>query len=661
MAVPDGYNTVPTFRYLEQLAGVGGIGGNVYFVDSGTGADTNDGLTIETALATLDAAIGKCAANNGDVIFIMPGHSESWTTTGAKVVADVAGVAIIGLGRGADRPTFTFGHTGTTWTISAASVEIDNILLVAGVNQLVTFATISGNDCVLGSKCGIEIRDAEDVEVLDAFKVTGDRFKANVLHRGYTGGDENLTTFSMNGVDGAEINVIALGKAQTAVVNFVTAASSNVLIKGIFLVTDTTDLSKNVVDTKGGTTWQVEGFDLGAGCSFSGGSGAAVQKDDVGSITASIGTLVNSGGTATLGGILGDMANSDVATRLTAIRNALYDTGGIASYPAAAAPGDGVSIAEGIRYIVETLIGTLVNSGGTATLGDILGDVANTSIATWLQKIGTLTNSGGTATLGAIIGDPANVDLVTRLINAVNALYDAGITTWPAAAAPGDGKSLAEAIRYIVETLIGGADGATTDTLNGKLGTDTELADRSLYDILNGDGPAAADSAAAPGNDVSFYAVVRAVYNLSVPAAETGETVIDEGDYDWTADYPALLTIAPAAGAPLTDVTVHLDMDKAATGFATVYAAETISLYVERKIDGTNWRREAIVEAALAGNSADYRDMKIVIGDIGVDEQARVTAALSAEVSGVAETDLPYAVYYKGLAAPTITPLTATT
>jgi len=57
--------------------------------------------------------------------------------------------------------------------------------------------------------------------------------------------------------------------------------------------------------------------------------------------------------------------------------------------------------------------------------------------------------------------------------------------------------------------LVGDSDFATTESLHGKLGTDTELADRSLYDLLNGGGPAAAASAAAPANDVSLYAVLR--------------------------------------------------------------------------------------------------------------------------------------------------------
>lgn len=68
----------------------------------------------------------------------------------------------------------------------------------------------------------------------------------------------------------------------------------------------------------------------------------------------------------------------------------LYDilagTNGIANWPVAAAPANGVSLAEGLRYIVETLIGNLTNTGGAATLGGIIGDIANISIAARLNS-----------------------------------------------------------------------------------------------------------------------------------------------------------------------------------------------------------------------------------------------------------------------------------
>jgi len=106
---------------------VGEHGGNVWFVGSdvsGASDTAGYGQNPDSPFATLDYAVGMCTANNHDTIYLLPSHSETWTTTGAKVVLDVAGVRIVGLGQGADRPTFSFGHTGTTWTWSAAGVTV---------------------------------------------------------------------------------------------------------------------------------------------------------------------------------------------------------------------------------------------------------------------------------------------------------------------------------------------------------------------------------------------------------------------------------------------------------------------------------------------------------------------------------------------------------
>ena len=166
--------------------------GNSFFVDSGSGSDTNTGKSWAHALATLDAAINKCTANQGDRIIVAEGHAETYTTTGAKATFDVAGVEVICLGKGSDRATFTFSHTGATFTISAANVVIRNMLFVAGVDSVVTFGTISGADCAL---IGCESRDATDVEVITDFTITGDRFIAlNHFKNGYTSGKQGVAS-----------------------------------------------------------------------------------------------------------------------------------------------------------------------------------------------------------------------------------------------------------------------------------------------------------------------------------------------------------------------------------------------------------------------------------------------------------------------------------
>lgn len=268
--------------------------GNSYFVDSGaTGAaDTRAGTSWATCLATIDGAINKCTANQGDVIYVAEGHTETYTTTGAKFTADVAGITIIGLGTGSDRPTISYGHTGTTATISAANVTIVNLLFLTAVDSVVTFATISGADCKL---INCESRDVTDKEVITDFTVTGDRFQA-IRHykNGYVGGNANDCVFSLAGSSNSIIkDCIFITKILTAVVEFVTTASDEVVIDNcIFLVSGTTDFSKNVVDTITGSTWLVtKGFDIGAGTSFSGGSGAALAGDDVSAVATAVAAL----------------------------------------------------------------------------------------------------------------------------------------------------------------------------------------------------------------------------------------------------------------------------------------------------------------------------------------------------------------------------------
>jgi len=303
--------------------------GNTFLVDSTAtnAADTNTGKSWSSPLATLDGAINKCTANSGDVILLAPGHAETYTTTGAKATFDIAGIRVVSVGEGAARATFNFNHVGATFTISAASTVIENVLFVSGVDQLVTFATISGNDTTL---LNCETRDTGNKEVINGFTCTGDRLLViDHFHNGDVAtGVHALTVFNLTGVDNALFyRCRLLSKAVTAVINFATACTNIIVKQCDFLVTSVTNFTKSVVDTATGSTWEVNDcFDLAAGSGFSGGSGGALAGDDVAAVNTNVlaintkvGTLVNTGGTATIGGILGDFANTSMVTRLTNI------------------------------------------------------------------------------------------------------------------------------------------------------------------------------------------------------------------------------------------------------------------------------------------------------------------------------------------------------
>ena len=117
--------------------------GSVFFVGSAvTGATDAAGYgdNPEKPFATLDYAIGQCTANKGDVIYVLPGHTETTTA----IAADVAGIRIIGLGRGGNKPTLTATTASTDLiNVTAANVEIDGLRLVGAASGCTALLDLS--------------------------------------------------------------------------------------------------------------------------------------------------------------------------------------------------------------------------------------------------------------------------------------------------------------------------------------------------------------------------------------------------------------------------------------------------------------------------------------------------------------------------------------
>lgn len=135
-----------------------------------------------------------------------------------------------------------------------------------------------------------------------------------------------------------------------------------------------------------------------------------------------------------------------------------------------------------------------------------------------------------------------------------------------------------------------------------------------------------------------------------------GTTDIDDSVQTETTAFN-ILEIAPAANSPLLECEVWLDLAKATTGIAAVETSITVQFFVARKVDGTNWRREAANEAALSGTNAATRMQKIRLDHVSVAHGARVYAVFSSDVTS--DMEIPYVVAYRGDRAPTVTPVAA--
>ena len=124
------------------------------------GSDGNTG-TYQRPFATLEYALSKCAANVGDVIFIKPGHAES-VTSATSLNFDVAGVAIVGLGAGSNRPTYTFTTANTaTIPVTAANMSVQNVLFVGNFLSIASAITVAAAPEFTVENC--EFRDTSAV------------------------------------------------------------------------------------------------------------------------------------------------------------------------------------------------------------------------------------------------------------------------------------------------------------------------------------------------------------------------------------------------------------------------------------------------------------------------------------------------------------------
>ena len=154
-AYPGGFEQGVTIR---ETPIVNGYGGNLVWVDSGGGADQGKG-TFRKPYATLDYAVGQMTASNGDVIMIKAGHAET-VSAHDFVDVDVAGLEIIGLGQGRNRPTFTWttaaSAAASSFTIGASNTTIRNLVFICND---------TGNDTTSAVEVGADTTGINDVTI----------------------------------------------------------------------------------------------------------------------------------------------------------------------------------------------------------------------------------------------------------------------------------------------------------------------------------------------------------------------------------------------------------------------------------------------------------------------------------------------------------------
>lgn len=214
--------------------------GNVFFVNSATGTSTGPGYSPETAFATIDQGISACTAGNHDVVVVMAGHTET-ITAASGIDLDVAGVTVLGMGVGTNRPTVTFG-TATTATIdfSAANCTLENIRCVNNIDSLAAFveggasnATIKNCDFIGSSTkeflCGVSVPTT-----FDDWTIDGCRFVQPTDPGGSNGGAGTGCVYMQDSENVRISNCEFIGCFESALIHNKTTAAANLVVKNCY-------------------------------------------------------------------------------------------------------------------------------------------------------------------------------------------------------------------------------------------------------------------------------------------------------------------------------------------------------------------------------------------------------------------------------------------
>lgn len=248
--------------------------GEVFWVNNsgvlakgGIGASDGNPGTYKKPFSTLDYAIGRCTAGRGDVIMLMPGHTETLTAAG-DITFDVNGVTVVGLGFGTLQPQLHFTTAaGVDVNITADDVAFYNVRFTAGVSDITPGALDISGDNTTFVNCLFD-EDGSGENYIIVANVADGNDGLWVENCEYRGGDaSNDHVFELAGTHD---NLTFIGNrfhqatAQTAAAPLIESATdaNNVLLKDNLFYTATAAVASScvVLTGTGNTGWAVNNY-----------------------------------------------------------------------------------------------------------------------------------------------------------------------------------------------------------------------------------------------------------------------------------------------------------------------------------------------------------------------------------------------------------------
>jgi hypothetical protein len=285
--------------------------------------------------------VGKCTANKGDWILVAPGHVE--TIGGAAALnLDVAGITVQGIGQGDLMPTLNFTNTAGTVAVGADDITLRHLRFKCSIDSLVIGLDVNKADCWVDDCVFME--SATNTNALIWIDVTGSG--ANQCD------NFRLTNSSIRNEAAGATHAISIGAVHDniqIVGNWIEGDFSTAAIGSGSILTNVL-IADNYISNVNSGDWCIEFTDAATGLCVNNRfyADAVATTLDPGSMKCVNNRAVNAIDSA-------DVAIPAPDTSAGTIEAALWGANGITTFPAAAVPGNGVSLAEVIRDIWDAL------------------------------------------------------------------------------------------------------------------------------------------------------------------------------------------------------------------------------------------------------------------------------------------------------------------
>lgn len=149
---------LPFFQTMPAIVTPGATlikpGGRIAAYVRSTGAQdgedhfANSGMLV----STINAGIARCRSGQNDIVYVLPGHTETYSSSGS-IWTMVAGAQVIGVGvPGATNcPTITLAHTGASLALSAANMTVCGLNITTATASTTGFIVVTGAGVTLAN------------------------------------------------------------------------------------------------------------------------------------------------------------------------------------------------------------------------------------------------------------------------------------------------------------------------------------------------------------------------------------------------------------------------------------------------------------------------------------------------------------------------------